>query len=99
MGRQTIWLTTARYLAICSVFGILVPWYVTIAYEPGMERSEFLIPLYFAPLWAPYPWIFLRLNSTADGRAMKKALALGISWGASFRRSLFTHNPGRWIHK
>jgi hypothetical protein len=47
-----------------------------------MERSEFLIPLYFAPLWAPYPWIFLRLNSTADGRAMKKALALGISWGA-----------------
>jgi hypothetical protein len=48
-----------------------------------MEKSDLLIPLYFAPLWGPYLWIFLRLNSAADNRAKKKALALAVSWGMS----------------
>jgi hypothetical protein len=46
-----------------------------------MEKSDLLIPLYFAPLWGPYLWIFLRLNSAAESPAKKKALALGVSWG------------------
>jgi len=78
---QTVWFHAARVIAFCSVFAITIPWYITIFHEPGMEKSDLLIPLYFAPLWGPYLWIFLRLNSAADSRAKKKALALAVSWG------------------
>jgi hypothetical protein len=76
-----VWFHAVRVIAFCSVFAITVPWYVTILHEPFMEKSELLIPIYFAPLWGPYVWISLRLNSAADGRAKKRALALAVSWG------------------
>jgi hypothetical protein len=79
---QTVWFHAARVIAFCSVFAITVPWYITIFHEPGMEKSDLLIPLYFAPLWGPYLWIVSRLNSAADSRGKKKALALAVSWGA-----------------
>jgi hypothetical protein len=76
-----VWFQATRGIAFCSVFAITVPWYMTILREPLMERSELLIPLYFVPLWGPYVWIVPRLNSAADSRAKKKALALAVSWG------------------
>jgi hypothetical protein len=78
---QIIWLRAARFLALCSVLVITVSWYVSIFHEPLMEKSELLIPLYFAPLWGPYLWVFARLKSAADSRAKKKTLALAVSWG------------------
>jgi hypothetical protein len=78
---QTRWARAVRAIAFCSVFAITVPWYITIFHEPGMEKSDLLMPLYFVPLWGPYLWIFIRLNSGADSRAKKKALALAVSWG------------------
>src|SRR5258708_2222974 len=79
--KQGLWFLAVRSLAFCSIFAITIPWYVAIVREPGMEKSELLIPFYFAPLWGPYLWIFLRLNSAADSRAKKKAVALAVSWG------------------
>ncbi len=76
-----VWLHAVRAIAFCSVFAITVPWYVAIVHEPAMEKSELLIPLYFAPLWGPYLWTFSRLNLAAGNRAKKKALALAVSWG------------------
>jgi len=79
-SRPQNWLRVVRLLALCTVVAITVVWYVAILQEPVMQKSDLLIPLYFAPLWSPYLWIFLRLNSAAD-RAKKKALALAVSWG------------------
>jgi hypothetical protein len=79
--KQGPWFLAVRSLAFCSIFAITIPWYVAIVHEPRMEKSELLIPFYFAPLWGPYFWIFLRLNSTADSLVRKKALALAVSWG------------------
>lgn len=79
---QGLWFRVVGFVALCSVFAITIPWYVAILHEPAPERSDLLIPLYFAPLWGPYLWIFLRLHSAADARAKKKALALALSWGA-----------------
>jgi hypothetical protein len=78
---QGLWFRAIRFVALCSVFAITIPWYVTIFREPGMEKSDLLIPLYFLPLWGPYFWVFLRLNSTADPLVKKKAVALAVSWG------------------
>ena len=77
----TSWLRAVRFLALCSVVAITVSWYVAIFQEPALEKSDLLIPLYFAPLWSPYLSIFLQLNSAADSRAKKKPLALAVSWG------------------
>jgi hypothetical protein len=78
---QSLSFRAVRLLALYSVFSIIIPWYITILHEPSMEKSDLLIPLCFAPLWGPYLWIFLRLNSTADSLVRKKALALAVSWG------------------
>jgi hypothetical protein len=78
---SSVWFHVVRVIAFCSVFAIMVPWYVSIFHEPFMEKSELLIPFYFAPLWGPYLWVFSRLKSTADSRAKKKALAMAVSWG------------------
>lgn len=79
---QALWFLAVRSLALCSISAITIPWYVVIIHEPALEGLDLLIPLYFAPLWGPYLWIFLRLNSRADTRAKKKAVALAVSWGA-----------------
>jgi hypothetical protein len=79
-GPQPLWFHAVRAIALCSVFAIVVPWYFAILAEPRPEKSDLLIPLYFAPLWAPYIWIFLRVNSGAESLACPKALALAISW-------------------
>src|ERR1700737_1845638 len=78
---RPFWFGAVRFLALCSALAIAVSWYVAILHESAMEKSDLLIPLYFAPLWGPYVWIFLRLNSAADSGAKKKALALAVSWG------------------
>lgn len=78
---EPLWFRAVRFIAFCSVFGILVPWYLAILREPALTKSDLLIPLYFAPLWAPYVWIFLRVNSQAEDLTRKKALALAIGWG------------------
>src|SRR5579864_1678327 len=79
--RQANWLRAVRLLALCSVVAITVSWYLAIFQEPAVKKSDLLIPLYFAPLWGPYLWIFFRLNLAIDSRTKKEAIALGISWG------------------
>lgn len=79
-GTKALWFHAVRAIALCSFFAIVVPWYLAILAEPRPEKSDLLIPLYFAPLWAPYVWIFFRVNSGAESLACKKALALAISW-------------------
>lgn len=79
--RQTNWLLAVRFLSLCSVVAITVCWYDAIFQEQAMEKSDLLIPIYFAPLWGPYLWVFFRLNPAASRRGKKKALALAVSWG------------------
>jgi len=78
---QALWFRALRSLALCSGIAIVVTWYVAILHERCMEKSELLIPFYFAPLWAPYGWIFFRLKSKAESSVRRKALALAFSWG------------------
>jgi hypothetical protein len=69
-----------RFLALCSVLAILIPWYAFIFIDPVLDRTGFLIPVFFAPLWGPWAWVCLRLTPPLDSFSYKRAIALSISW-------------------
>src|ERR1700736_774523 len=78
--RLTDWFRIVRLLALGSVLAITVPSYIVILRDPAFAKPDLLIPVYYLPLWGPYVWIFLRMNSGAEILIRKRALALAISW-------------------
>jgi hypothetical protein len=71
-----------RLAAMSSVAAVLTSSYALILSGPFIDRGDLLLPLYLAPLWTAYLWIFFHAKPDFEDSASKKALALAVSWGA-----------------
>jgi hypothetical protein len=73
-------LRAVRALALCSLLALLVPCCVAL-FELGL-RFGMLCLILLGPLWLPYVWLIWVLRSNDNARAVKKALAVTIGFGA-----------------
>jgi hypothetical protein len=94
---------TVRTLAALSIAAILLPFYAFVSLDPLADRVELLIPVYLAPLWAPWAWVSFRLAGEVDSFTYKRALAIEIGWSTTalvfasiILFSLITSGGGVW---
>ena len=73
-------LRAVRALALCSLLALLVPCCLAL-FELGLRFTMVLLIL-LCPLWLPYAWLIWALRSNDNTRAVKKALAVTVGFGA-----------------
>jgi len=78
------WLNSVRILALVSSLAILVSWYVLILGDlrsVGTDWTALLWPV-AVPLWLPHLYVFWGAKESLAELAVKKTLAIALSWGS-----------------
>ena len=79
---QLRWLRIARFAAFCSLLFFLVV-VIVVAFLDARKNGTQNLPLtlWTVPLWLPYLWMYLQMESRSTKRR-KKGLALAVVYGA-----------------